>query len=170
MDLGKSFVGHSKTMEIIEVLCRAVISNPSVDIGFEHHAASVGVSVRTLSRLFTRELGLGVAEWRRQVQLTIALSKLAEGQTVSSVARSLGYLPSSFTDMFRRELGTPPSEFRPDETPAASGDATLPRSRRTGWTTARNARLFGSPRSELATHRFSSLRLSTPSIVIAANA
>jgi AraC-like DNA-binding protein len=172
MDLGKSFVAHSTTMEIIEVLCRAVISNPSVDLGFEHHAASVGVSVRTLSRLFTRELGLGFAEWRRQVQLTIALSKLAEGQTVSSVARSLGYLPSSFTDMFRRELGTPPSEFRPDETPTASGDATPPRSSRTGWTTARNARLFGSPRSGIATHRFelSCLRLSTPSIVIAANA
>lgn len=106
----------------LEVLCRAVISNPSVDISFEHHATSVGASVRTLSRLFTRELGLGFAEWRRQVQLAIALSKLAEGQTVSSVARSLGYLPSSFSDMFRRELGTAPSEFRPDETLAASGD------------------------------------------------
>jgi AraC-like DNA-binding protein len=109
----------------LEVLCRAVIGNPSVDLSFEHHAASVGASVRTLSRLFTRELGLGFAEWRRQVQLAIALSKLAEGQTVSSVARSLGYLPSSFADMFRRELGSAPSEFRPDETLAASGDASV---------------------------------------------
>jgi AraC-like DNA-binding protein len=103
----------------LDVLCRAVISNPSVDVSFEHHAAAVGASVRTLSRLFTRELGLGFAEWRRQVQLAIALSRLAEGQSVSSVARSLGYLPSSFSDMFRRELGAPPSEFRPDETLAA---------------------------------------------------
>jgi len=109
----------------LEVLCRAVISNPSVDISFEHHAASVGASVRTLARLFTRELGLGFSEWRRQVQLAIALSKLAEGQTVSSVARSLGYLPSSFSDMFRRELGTAPSEFRTDETLAAPEDITV---------------------------------------------
>ncbi len=109
----------------LDVLCRAVISNPSVDISFEHHAAAVGASVRTLSRLFTRELGLGFAEWRRQVQLATALSRLAEGQSVSSVARSLGYLPSSFSDMFRRELGTPPSEFRPDETLAASERETV---------------------------------------------
>ncbi|CAD6560890.1 HTH-type transcriptional regulator NimR [Paraburkholderia kirstenboschensis] len=104
-------------------LCRAVIDNPSVDVSFEQHAASVGASVRTLSRLFTRELGLGFAEWRRQVQLAIAVSRLAEDQPVSSVARALGYLPSSFSDMFRRELGVPPSEFRPDKT---LGDAGAP--------------------------------------------
>jgi AraC-like DNA-binding protein len=100
----------------LDVLCRAVIENPSVGISFEQHAASVGASVRTLSRLFTRALGLGFAEWRRQVQLAIAVSKLAGGQPVNSVARSLGYQPSSFSDMFRRELGVAPSDFRPDET------------------------------------------------------
>jgi len=100
----------------LEVLCRAVIDNPSVETSFEQHAASVGASVRTLSRLFLRELGMGFAEWRRQVQLAVALSRLAEGQSVSGVARSLGYLPSSFSDMFRRELGVPPTEFRPHET------------------------------------------------------
>ena len=59
---------------------------------------------------------MGFSEWRRQVQLAVALSRLAEGQPVSSVARSLGYLPSSFSDMFRRELGASPTEFRPHET------------------------------------------------------
>jgi len=107
----------------LDVLCRAVIESPSVDISFEQHAASVGASVRTLSRLFTRELGIGFAEWRRQVQLAIAVSKLAEGRSVSSVARSLGYLPSSFSDMFRRELGAAPTEFRPDETLGGTEEA-----------------------------------------------
>lgn len=106
----------------LEGLCRAVIANPSVDISFEQHATSVGASVRTLARLFTRELGLGFAEWRRQVQLAIAVSKLAEGQSVSSVARSLGFLPSSFSDMFRRELGVAPSDFRPASTLGVSDD------------------------------------------------
>jgi AraC-like DNA-binding protein len=50
------------------------------------------------------------------VQLAIAVSKLAEGHSVSSVAHSLGYRPSSFSDMFRRELGTSPSEFSRDDT------------------------------------------------------
>ena len=35
---------------------------------------------------------------------------------MNAVARELGYLPSSFSDMFRRELGAPPSEYRPEET------------------------------------------------------
>lgn len=100
----------------LDMLCRAVIERPSVDIGFDQHAAFVGASVRTLARLFSRELGMGFAEWRRQVQLAIAVSRLAEGQAVSAVARSLGYLPSSFSDMFRRELGAPPGEFRPAQT------------------------------------------------------
>jgi AraC-like DNA-binding protein len=82
--------------------------------------------VRTLSRLFTKELGLGFAEWRRQVQLAIAVSKLAEGYSVSHVARSLGFLPSSFSDMFRRELGVAPSEFRPDSTLGVADHETVP--------------------------------------------
>ncbi|MGV2288034.1 helix-turn-helix transcriptional regulator [Trinickia sp. YCB016] len=105
----------------LESLCRAVIDNPSIDISFEQHAESVGASVRTLARLFTRELGVGFAEWRRQVQLAVAVSRLAEGRSVSSVARSLGYLPSSFSDMFRRELGAPPTEFYPHQTLKVAG-------------------------------------------------
>jgi AraC-like DNA-binding protein len=111
----------------LDVLCRAVIENPSVDISFEQHAAGVGASVRTLSRLFSRTLGLGFAEWRRQVQLAIAVSRLAEGQPVSKVARSLGFRPSSFSDMFRRELGTAPSEFCTADTLARPAISTADR-------------------------------------------
>ena len=100
----------------LDALCRAVIDNPSIAISFEQHAASVGASVRTLARLFTRELGVGFAEWRRQVQLAVAVSGLAEGRSVSSIARSLGFQPSSFSDMFRRELGAPPTGFDPSGT------------------------------------------------------
>jgi AraC-like DNA-binding protein len=42
---------------------------------------------------------------------------LAEGQSVSTIARSLGYLPSSFSDMFRRELGVTPAAYQPLATP-----------------------------------------------------
>ena len=55
-----------------------------------------------------------------QVQLAVAVSGLAEGRPVSSIARSLGYLPSSFSDMFRRELGAAPTEFDPQETLSAA--------------------------------------------------
>jgi len=100
----------------LERLCRAVIDNPSIDLGFAHYAEHAGASVRTLSRLFRQELGMGFAEWRRQVQLAVAMSRLAEGQSVSQIARSLGYLPSSFSDMFRRALGAAPTDYVASET------------------------------------------------------
>jgi AraC-like DNA-binding protein len=92
-------------------LCQAVMSAPSLDIPFEQHAETAGASVRTLARLFKDGLGMGFAEWRRQVQLATAVAGLIQGVPVSAIARELGYSPSSFSDMFRRELGVAPSQF-----------------------------------------------------------
>jgi len=92
-------------------LCQAVMSAPSLDIPFERHAENAGASVRTLARLFKVRLGMGFAEWRRQVQLATAVAELIQGVPVSLIAGSLGYSPSSFSDMFRRELGMPPSHY-----------------------------------------------------------
>ncbi|WPO97659.1 helix-turn-helix transcriptional regulator [Pseudomonas sp. HR96] len=92
-------------------LCQAVLAQPSLDIAFEQHAEQAGASVRTLSRLFSAALGMGFAEWRRQVQLATALAELIQGMPVNRIALSLGYSPSSFTDMFRREFGYAPSRY-----------------------------------------------------------
>ena len=91
--------------------CQAVMAAPSLEIPFEQHAEAAGASVRTLARLFQNNLGMGFAEWRRQVQLATAVAELIQGQSVSGIARSLGYSPSSFSDMFRRELGVAPSHY-----------------------------------------------------------
>lgn len=91
--------------------CQAVMAAPSLEIPFEQHAEAAGASVRTLARLFQNNLGMGFAEWRRQVQLATAVAELIQGQSVSGIARSLGYSPSSFSDMFRRELGVAPSQY-----------------------------------------------------------
>lgn len=95
----------------LESVCHAVIDNPTQDISFEQHAADAGASVRTLARAFKQELGMGFAEWRRQVQLAVATSRLSEGHAINAIARSLGYQPSSFSDMFRRELGVSPAAY-----------------------------------------------------------
>jgi len=77
--------------------------------------------VRTLARLFKDGLGMGFAEWRRQVQLATAVAELIQGAPVSAIARELGYSPSSFSDMFRRELGVAPSQFSCRSEPARDG-------------------------------------------------
>jgi len=92
-------------------LCQAVMLDPSLDIALEQHAENAGASVRTLARLFQGSLGMGFAEWRRQVQLATAVAQIIQGVPVSTIARSLGYSPSSFSDMFRRELGMAPSQY-----------------------------------------------------------
>ena len=92
--------------------CQAVMAAPSLDIPFEQHAEAAGASVRTLARLFQQHLGMGFAQWRRQVQLATAAAELIQGHSVSGIARTLGYSPSSFSDMFRRELGVSPSQYR----------------------------------------------------------
>ncbi|WP_043310771.1 helix-turn-helix domain-containing protein [Pseudomonas sp. ML96] len=93
-------------------LCQAVMAAPSLEVSFEQHAQEAGASVRTLSRLLLRDLGMGFAEWRRQVQLATATAALIQGVPVGRIARELGYQPASFSDMFRRELGLTPSEYR----------------------------------------------------------
>ncbi|GAB7533729.1 helix-turn-helix transcriptional regulator [Pseudomonas sp. 3A(2025)] len=98
-------------------LCQAVIDEPSLAIAFEQHADTAGASVRTLARLFQTRLGMGFAEWRRQVQLATAVARLIQGQPVSAIARTLGYSPSSFSDMFRRELGVAPSQYSAAQAP-----------------------------------------------------
>ncbi len=92
-------------------LCQAVMASPSLDVSFEQHAENAGASVRTLARLFQAALGMGFAEWRRQVQLATAVAELIQGVPISTIARDLGYSPSSFSDMFRRELGMSPSQY-----------------------------------------------------------
>ncbi|QXI30797.1 AraC family transcriptional regulator [Pseudomonas vanderleydeniana] len=95
-------------------VCQAVMGAPSLAISFDQHAETAGASVRTLARLFQAELGMGFAEWRRQVQLATAVAELVQGVPVSRIARALGYSPSSFSDMFRRALGISPSHYPVD--------------------------------------------------------
>ena len=87
--------------ERLLALCQAVMANPSLDIGLERLAEDAGASVRTLSRLFQRSLGMGFADWRRQVQLATAAAAI-DGRPVAGIAHALGYTPSAFSDMFRR--------------------------------------------------------------------
>lgn len=71
-----------------------------------------GLSERSLSRLFRKELGMSFAEWRREAGLLYAVTRLAAGDSVGSVSDALGYAsPSNFISMYRRRFGVSPGKY-----------------------------------------------------------
>lgn len=93
-------------------VCREMFKDPMQDQRLEDLARAVGMSRRTVTRLFRRETGMSFAVWRQHVRLLEALSRLAVGRSVTAVALDVGYRsPSSFTAMFRRTFGVTPSHY-----------------------------------------------------------
>jgi AraC-like DNA-binding protein len=86
--------------------------DPSLRSTIEDWGARIGASPRTLSRRFKEETGLSFGKWRRQLQLSLALQWLAEGQSVTNIALDLGYEnTSAFITMFKQALGQTPARY-----------------------------------------------------------
>ncbi len=93
-------------------VCKAVLAEPADPRDVDDWANLAGMGRRTFTRAFKRETGMGLAVWRQQVRLMEALSLIASGQPVTTVAFDVGYdSPSAFTAMFRRAFGVPPSMY-----------------------------------------------------------
>lgn len=96
----------------LAALCHALLDDPASPHTLEDWAERVGASARTLARLFQRETGMGFTQWRQQVRLAEAVSRLAKGEPVALVSEQLGYASASaFTAMFRRALGATPRHY-----------------------------------------------------------
>jgi AraC-like DNA-binding protein len=95
-------------------VCEKIIADPADQRGLDDFARIAAMGRRTFTRTFRQETGLGFSGWRQQVRLMAALSLLREGHSVTRIAYDVGYdSPSSFTAMFHRALGVPPSQCRP---------------------------------------------------------
>lgn len=87
-------------------------ANDAPDTSLGDIARQAGASKRTLERLFLTETGLTLGRWRQQARLLQALTLLAAGQSVTSVALEVGYdNPGAFITMFKRALGTTPARY-----------------------------------------------------------
>ena len=96
----------------LSAITDALTDHPADGRSLADWARSAGASERTLARLFRRETGMTFGAWRQRLRLLTAISWLAEGRSVTSVAFDLGYeSPSAFVAMFRRELGAPPTRY-----------------------------------------------------------
>jgi AraC-like DNA-binding protein len=98
--------------ERLRRVCELILSNPSSDCDLDHWAEVAGMGRRTFTRLVKDQLGMGLATWRQQVRVMEAVTLLAEGRSITTVAFQVGYeSPSAFTAMFHRTVGAPPSAF-----------------------------------------------------------
>lgn len=93
--------------------CHAFLESPSANATIDEWADGLAMNRRRFTRLFRRETGMSFAEWRQQACLSVALPRLAAGESITAIALDLGYEGSaSFSTMFKRVLGAPPTRYR----------------------------------------------------------
>ncbi len=75
-------------------------------------AERLGLSEKTLMRLFQRETGLSFRGWRQRMRLLSSLSLLEEGDSVTNTALACGYdSTSAFIAAFKSLFGFTPGEL-----------------------------------------------------------
>lgn len=92
--------------------CRAILADPAQNDTLNDWANAASMGRRTFTRIFRKETGMSFAAWRQHVRLMEALSRLATGHRVTTVAFDVGYSSScAFSAMFRRTFGAPPTQY-----------------------------------------------------------
>ncbi len=93
-------------------LCKELLENPSRGETLDQWAETSGASARTLSRLFTQEVGLTFTQWRQRVRFHNAMEAIVRGEPVGQVAHANGYeSASAFTAAFRKAFGVTPARL-----------------------------------------------------------
>jgi AraC-like DNA-binding protein len=96
-------------------VARRVLAAPATRLSLARLCQSAGVSVRTLERIFQRELGLDFESWRRQVRLMRAVELLVEGHSVKETAFLVSYQqPGAFLALFKATFATTPKAWVTD--------------------------------------------------------
>jgi AraC-like DNA-binding protein len=90
-------------------VAEAFLANQSDAPSLDALCRRVGVGVRTIQRIFRREVGMSFEFWRRQVRLMKGIELLVAGRSVKMAAAEVGYRqPSAFVELFRQTLGMTP--------------------------------------------------------------
>ncbi|MEO3973553.1 AraC family transcriptional regulator [Streptomyces sp. CAU 1734] len=107
----------------IQALADDVLRDPESDRSLEEWAARHSLSVRTVTRAFSRDIGMSFTRWRSLLRMSAATALLAQGRPVNLVAHRCGYsTTSAFSAAFRRVTGVSPTEYlRERSVPAPAG-------------------------------------------------
>jgi AraC-like DNA-binding protein len=95
------------------MIFKALMKNPQLELKLADWAKQVGASERTLSRLFTKELGLSFPLWRQHLRLVSALGLLETNESVQEIAFNVGYhADSAFIYAFKSLFKQTPQQYR----------------------------------------------------------
>jgi len=98
----------------LQKICRHLQDHPDVRKDLREFAEGMGVSEKTLSRLFTGETGLTFRLWRQRARLLSSMTLLERGDRITDVALACGYQSmSAFIAAFRMQTGASPREIFP---------------------------------------------------------
>lgn len=98
----------------IERVLSYIQKNLTRNIGRSEIAKALYLNPEYLSRLFKREMGIGLAEYLTQERMRLAQSLLKNTSfSISIIASRVGYVNfSHFAKVFKQEFGVSPSEYR----------------------------------------------------------
>lgn len=96
----------------LHTICHLLQDEPESAPTLAAFSKRLGLSEKTLTRLFQQQTGLGFRLWRQRARLAHALPLLEDGRRITDVALACGYDSlSSFIAAFRAHTGTTPGEF-----------------------------------------------------------
>jgi AraC-like DNA-binding protein/quercetin dioxygenase-like cupin family protein len=96
----------------IRAMAERALDDPAAIGSLDDWLEGAAASRKTVERLFIAETGMAPSRWLRQARALKAVTELAAGEKVVSVALNAGYAsPSAFGHMFRQTLGLSPSRF-----------------------------------------------------------
>jgi transcriptional regulator GlxA family with amidase domain len=107
--LGLRMPGDPRLLRLCELVLRDLSTiEPVARLG-----AAVGLSERSVMRLFPTQTGLTFRRWHNQARLLKAFELFDQGRSLTRVALDVGYSgPSAFAKMCRRTLGKTPTALR----------------------------------------------------------
>jgi len=96
----------------LSFICNSLIKIPADSATAAQWAQKLGVTAKTVHRLFLKETGMTFSQWRQQARLLFALRQIANGEKIIDVAFDCGYASqSAFSAMFKSHFGVSPSVF-----------------------------------------------------------
>ncbi|TPW27725.1 AraC family transcriptional regulator [Pararhizobium mangrovi] len=89
-----------------------LLADPTDERTIADWSRLAGMSPRTLARRFMAETGMNLTRWRQRALCIHTIERLADGQSVTTIAIDLGYSNvGAFIAMFRRVTGQTPARY-----------------------------------------------------------